>query len=281
MSTLSRRPCRHHLPHATWTRLLTQRSSLKGHTDAGRRPTPQRQRTPDADLAVNCVAAAPVPPWKRASDLLLILLALPLIMILVPMLYVWIKLVSPGHFIFKQTRIGRGGKPFTLYKIRTMKPRAAEHVHQSHVIHLVKSNLPLSKLDFGHDSRLIPGAWLLRMSGLDELPQLVNVLRGEMSLVGPRPCLPAEFPLYNLDHYQRFSTQPGLTGLWQVERTGTTTFSQMVKMDVRYVHRMSPWLDTKILLKTPAALLGQVMTCARIRAGEAAARRVFSRIFAR
>jgi lipopolysaccharide/colanic/teichoic acid biosynthesis glycosyltransferase len=197
------------------------------------------------------------------------------------MLYVWIKLVSPGHFIFKQTRIGCGGKPFTLYKIRTMKPRAAEQVHQYHVIHLVKSNLPMSKLDCCGDSRVIKGGWLLRMSGLDELPQLINVLRGEMSLVGPRPCLPGEFPLYSPDHYPRFSTLPGLTGLWQVERTSTTTFPQMVKMDVRYVRRLSFWLDLKILLKTPAALLGQVTTCARIRAGEAAARRVFSRIFAR
>jgi lipopolysaccharide/colanic/teichoic acid biosynthesis glycosyltransferase len=98
------------------------------------------------------------------------------------------------------------------------------------------------------------------MFGLDELPQLINVLRGEMSMVGPRPCVPSEFQLYNVDHYRRFAVQPGLTGLWQVERTQSTTFHEMVGMDIAYVDRLSPWSDFKILMKTPVSLVLQFAT---------------------
>jgi lipopolysaccharide/colanic/teichoic acid biosynthesis glycosyltransferase len=194
--------------------------------------------------------------WKRELDLLLLLLILPLALVVVPLLCCWIQIVSPGPCIFRQTRIGRGGKPFTMYKLRTMKPRAETAVHEAHVTRLVGANQPLIKLD-GADQRLIKGGRTIRMLGFDELPQLINVLRGEMSVVGPRPCLPSEFPLYHMDHYRRFAVQPGLTGVWQVDRTQSTTFHDMEEMDIGYVDHLSPWTDIKIVAKTPVSLVLQ------------------------
>ncbi len=206
------------------------------------------------------VPAAPIPWGKRGFDLLLTLVMLPLLVLILPVLYCWIKLMSPGPFIYRQTRIGRGGKPFTMYKVRTMKPLAETTIHEDHVRHLVKTNQPLTKLDHG-DSRLIKGGCMIRMSGLDELPQLLNVLRGEMSLVGPRPCMSSEIPLYDEDHLGRFTVQPGLTGLWQVQRSKATTFRDMVAMDMEYAACLSLWTDFKIIMKTPLFLLVQSATC--------------------
>jgi lipopolysaccharide/colanic/teichoic acid biosynthesis glycosyltransferase len=206
-----------------------------------------------------------IPVWKRVTDVTLVLLILPIIAFFACIIYSWIKIVSPGHVLFRQTRIGRGGKPFTIYKFRSMKMLACMEVHEAHVEHLIKSNLPMTKLDRVGDSRLITGGCLIRNSGLDELPQFINVLRGEMSLVGPRPCLPKEFDLYDESQRHRFSVQPGLTGQWQVSRSDTTTFSEMVKMDDDYVDQYSPWLDLQIILKTPLALLKQVRACAQTR----------------
>jgi lipopolysaccharide/colanic/teichoic acid biosynthesis glycosyltransferase len=130
------------------------------------------------------------------------------------------------------------------------------------VEHLIKSNLPMTKLDSAGDSRLIAGGCFIRSSGLDELPQLINVLRGEMSLVGPRPCLPREYDLYDETQRSRFQVQPGLTGQWQVSRTETTTFTEMVSMDDQYVNQFSLTTDLRIILKTPVALLAQMRACA-------------------
>ena len=142
-----------------------------------------------------------------------------------------------------------------------MSPTAATNVHEAHVEHLIKSNKPMIKLDATGDSRLIRGGCLIRTSGLDELPQFINVLRGEMSLVGPRPCLQIESELYDAHQRHRFAVQPGLTGLWQVSRTNFTTFSEMVEMDNNYVDRLAPIIDIQIILKTPFALLCQMKTC--------------------
>jgi lipopolysaccharide/colanic/teichoic acid biosynthesis glycosyltransferase len=115
----------------------------------------------------------------------------------------------------------------------------------------------MTKLD-ARDSRLIHGGRLLRALGLDELPQLLNVLRGEMSLVGPRPCLEYEYEQFSQRHRERFETLPGLTGLWQVSGKNRTTFEQMMNLDIRYVREKSLWLDLKILAKTIPAILIQV-----------------------
>jgi lipopolysaccharide/colanic/teichoic acid biosynthesis glycosyltransferase len=184
---------------------------------------------------------------------------LPILVILASFVFIWIRVVSPGNVLFRQTRIGRGGKPFTIYKFRSMNLSVPTRVHEAHVVNLIRSNKPMTKLDVCGDSRLIRGGGLLRISGLDELPQFFNILRGEMSLVGPRPCLPREFELYHENHLlHRFDVQPGLTGQWQVERNESTTFSDMVRMDDDYVDHLSPVRDMQILLRTPIALLGQV-----------------------
>lgn len=191
---------------------------------------------------------------------------LPLTLVLVMIVFCWIKLVSRGPVIFRQTRIGRGGRPFTMYKFRTMKPGAGTAVHEAHVAHLIHTNRPMTKMDCW-DDRLIKGACFIRTFGLDELPQLINVLRGEMSLVGPRPCVPREFHFYDMEYARRFAVQPGLTGLWQVERTPFTTFREMAEMDLEYVDRLSPWTDFKILMRTPVSQVVQFAShaCAKAR----------------
>lgn len=116
----------------------------------------------------------------------------------------------------------------------------------------------MAKLDDQRDSRLIPGGWILRASGLDELPQLFNVLCGEMSVVGPRPCIPSEFDAYSPSHRERFDAVPGLTGLWQVSGKNRTTFEEMVRLDIQYARNASLALNLEIMLRTPSALVAQI-----------------------
>jgi lipopolysaccharide/colanic/teichoic acid biosynthesis glycosyltransferase len=115
----------------------------------------------------------------------------------------------------------------------------------------------MTKLDARSDPRLIPFGAALRATGLDELPQILNVLRGEMSIVGPRPCIPYEYELYEPWHRRRFDAVPGLTGLWQVSGKNRTTFDQMIRLDIDYAERASLWLDLTIMLKTLPALITQ------------------------
>lgn len=139
-----------------------------------------------------------------------------------------------------------------------MKADACSSGHEQHLTSLMASNTPMTKLDRGGDSRIIVGGRLLRSSGLDELPQLLNVLKGEMSLVGPRPCLPYEFALYTDRHKQRLTVAPGLTGLWQVTGKNRTTFEQMIDLDIAYTDRLSFAQDLSIILKTGGVLLRQL-----------------------
>jgi hypothetical protein len=139
-----------------------------------------------------------------------------------------------------------------------MHPGADTAVHRQHWNHLIGSNLPMAKMDFYGDPRLIPGGWWLRASGLDELPQLINVLRGEMSLVGPRPCLPFEYDKYLPWQKERFNALPGLTGLWQVSGKNKTTLDDMMHLDVHYTRNKSLWLDLEIILMTAPALIIQI-----------------------
>jgi lipopolysaccharide/colanic/teichoic acid biosynthesis glycosyltransferase len=114
------------------------------------------------------------------------------------------------------------------------------------------------KMDARGDSRLIPGGRLIRASGLDELPQIINVFRGEMSVVGPRPCVPYEYEQYLPWQRARFNVVPGLTGLWQVSGKNRTTFEEMIRLDLRYAETRSLWLDLKIMVLTLPALLAQL-----------------------
>jgi lipopolysaccharide/colanic/teichoic acid biosynthesis glycosyltransferase len=123
----------------------------------------------------------------------------------------------------------------------------------------MEANCPMTKLDASGDPRIIRGGRVLRATGLDELPQLFNVLRGEMSLVGPRPCTPHEFQRYQVWQQARVNVPPGLTGYWQVNGKNKTTFTEMIHMDIYYARNMSLWLDLWIMLRTPAALMEQLL----------------------
>jgi lipopolysaccharide/colanic/teichoic acid biosynthesis glycosyltransferase len=200
---------------------------------------------------------AETPLWKRLLDVVLILLTLPASLPIFLFIACVIKLVSSGPVFYRQERIGLGGLKFNCLKFRSMKPGADTGVHQKHLKQLIQSNVPMTKMDKSGDPRLIPGGAWLRATGLDELPQLINVLRGEMSLVGPRPCTPYEYEDYSPWHKQRCNTLPGLTGLWQVSGKNKTTFTEMINMDIYYASHKTLWMDLTIIFKTLPALAGQ------------------------
>jgi len=201
---------------------------------------------------------ASMPAWKRAGDMIFALLALPLLAAATLLMTAVTSLVSPGPVFFRQQRVGRGGRLLSVLKFRTMRVGADTAVHQNHFKGLVASNAPMVKLDAQGDARLIPGGWLLRASGMDELPQLINVLRGEMSLIGPRPCIPNEFEQMTPAQRGRVGAVPGLTGLWQVSGKNRTTFEEMIRLDIHYAHHVSMLGDLRIVLLTPVALIVQV-----------------------
>src|SRR6266852_2315688 len=189
-----------------------------------------------------------VPGWKRFLDLSCILLSLPLWLPVMVLASLAIIVVSPGPILFRQERIGYRGLRFSCVKFRTMLVGADTSLHQSHLHGLMTSRAPMKKMDVTGDPRLIPLGALLRSTGLDELPQIINVLRGDMSLVGPRPCVPYEAEDYLSWQKERFKTLPGLTGLWQVSGKNQTTFNEMINLDIAYVRNKSLRLDIKIIL---------------------------------
>ena len=200
----------------------------------------------------------PLPAWKRTLDLTFCFLCLPILGLMTLGAAIIMKLTSPGPIFFTQERVGLRGKRFKIYKFRSMKVSAETDSHQQHLKELIHSRAPMLKLDTKKDNRMIPGAKFLRATGLDELPQVINILRGEMSLVGPRPCIPYEYEEYSAQQRHRFAATPGLTGLWQVSGKNRTTFDQMIALDIRYAHEKSLWLDLKIIVMTPIALLQQI-----------------------
>jgi exopolysaccharide production protein ExoY len=199
-----------------------------------------------------------VPAWKRVLDLFCILLALPGVLFFMLCIALLIKLVSRGPVLIRQERIGLGCRRFGCLKFRTMHVGSDTGVHQQHLKNLLRSDVPMMKMDSMGDPRLIRFGAILRATGLDELPQLINVLRGEMSLVGPRPCLPYEFELYEPWQRERFNTLPGLTGLWQVRGKNRTTFVEMIQLDIQYARTKSLLLDLQILAATFGTLASQV-----------------------
>ena len=199
-----------------------------------------------------------LPLWKRSLDIACCLVAFPFFALCTLVAAVVIKTVAPGPIFFQQERVGFMGRRFKLYKFRTMHEGASTSSHQSHFAELVASKRPMQKLDSKGDSRLIPGGWLLRASGLDELPQIINVLRGEMSIVGPRPCIPYEFEQYTGWQRKRLNSAPGLTGLWQVSGKNRTTFDEMIQFDVTYSEKRSLGMDLSIILRTVPALCAQI-----------------------
>ena len=201
--------------------------------------------------------AVALPKWKRFIDLAMVTLLFPVWLPIMTLVALWVAVTSPGPVFYRQPRIGFKGRRFMLIKFRTMKVNAETHIHEAYLEHLIVSDRPMIKLDSTGDPRLILGGKFLRVTGLDELPQIFNVLKGEMSLVGPRPCTVGEFERYAPEQRARVNALPGLTGLWQVNGKNRTTFRQMIEMDIFYSRNISLSLDLKIILRTLPAIVGQ------------------------
>jgi lipopolysaccharide/colanic/teichoic acid biosynthesis glycosyltransferase len=202
---------------------------------------------------------------KRGVDILLVLLGLLLLWPLLLLIAIAIKLHSEGPVIFTQERVGydqrtRTVRTFRFYKFRSMRVNCDDTLHRAHVAKLIHENTAVSggqpSLKLARDPRITGLGRLLRRSSLDELPQLFNVLKGDMSIVGPRPALPYEVAMYEEWHRQRLQCVPGITGWWQVKGRSTVSFDEMVKMDIWYIRHRSLALDLKILfLLTPWAVI--------------------------
>ena len=170
-----------------------------------------------------------------------------------------IKVNSEGPVFYKQQRMGLNGKTFSIFKFRSMYTNCDSKDHKEYIEKYIgdQKNAAVEPGVFKlkNDSRITPVGEFLRKTSIDELPQLINVLRGDMSLVGPRPPIPYECDLYDIWHRRRLlSCRPGITGLWQVMGRSRTTFDEMVRLDLKYICEWSLWLDLKILLKTPGAV---------------------------
>ncbi len=205
---------------------------------------------------------------KRCMDIVLSLLFLIITLPLFLLIALLIKVDSPGPVIFRQTRIGKDGKPFTFVKFRSMRQDANPQVHQEHMRGVIRgadtSGTPGGE-DSGdggeragklsNDARVTRVGRIIRKTTLDELPQLLNVLKGEMSLVGPRPPLPYEMEMYEDWHMRRLKVLPGMASLWVVRGRADIPFDDQARMDIEYIENQSLWLDTKILLQTPWAVV--------------------------
>ncbi|KPK78230.1 MAG: hypothetical protein AMJ79_00335 [Phycisphaerae bacterium SM23_30] len=205
-----------------------------------------------------------MPAYKRITDIIGSLLGIIILSPFFAIIALLIQLVSPGPVFFKQERMGYLGKRFKMWKFRTMKVGADQEQHQRYLADLIKSGAEgsadsgksMKKLE--NDSRIIPLGNFMRKTAIDELPQLFNVLRGDMSLIGPRPPIPYEVKEYHRWHYGRFDTVPGMTGLWQVSGKNRTTFKEMVRFDITYARGMSWRLDARILAGTIPAIVTQI-----------------------
>ena len=207
----------------------------------------------------NTTATEWIPVWKRALDLVTVCALLPAALPLMALIALTIRCTSRGPVLFRQERVGLRGKRFMCLKFRSMVLSADVRDHQRHFQKLITAGMPMTKLDSSGDTRLIRCGSFLRSTGLDELPQIFNILRGDMSVVGPRPCIPYEYEMYDDRQKQRFDAVPGLTGLWQVNGKNKTTFEQMVQMDLFYAHHKSFWLDLRIIVQTLPAVLQQTI----------------------
>jgi len=218
---------------------------------------------PPADLSAEPITsqnASPVPNASpvdaalcRALDVLVSAVALLLFLPVLALIALCIRLDSRGPILFVQKRVGKDGKGFPVFKFRSMFTDAEARLPT--VLAANERTGPVFKMR--QDPRITrTGRWLRRCS-LDEVPQLLNVLRGEMSLVGPRPALPREVALYTPEQHQRLPGLPGLTGLWQVSGRATLSFEESVALDLAYVQRQSVWLNVVVLARTiPAVLTG-------------------------
>jgi lipopolysaccharide/colanic/teichoic acid biosynthesis glycosyltransferase len=199
----------------------------------------------------------------RAIDLVIAPILLVLLSPVLVAIAIAIKLDSPGPVLFRQRRLGRGMTPFTVQKFRTMKQGVSQEIHREFVIGLIAGEEPARvdgkpQFKLSVDPRVTRLGRFLRRSSLDELPQLWNVLRGDMSLVGPRPAIAYEVEHYPAAWLARFRVKPGVTGLWQVSGRSELTMADMVRLDIEYAERRTAWLNLSILLRTiPVVLLAR------------------------
>ena len=200
---------------------------------------------------------------KRIYDLLVATFALLITSPIFFLVSLCIKCTSRGSVLYAQTRVGQKGDLFTLYKFRTMKTNSENEVHRNYVTKLIGGEIKKQRQSedeeclykLKNDHRITRVGRFLRIWSLDELPQLLNVLKGDMSLVGPRPPLSYEVEKYNAWQLQRLDALPGLTGLWQVNGRSRTTFDEMVRLDIQYIRNASLSRDIKISLQTLKAIL--------------------------
>ena len=201
---------------------------------------------------------------KRAMDVVGSFLALLLLSPVLALIAAMIKLTSKGPILFKQERVGQYGQKFTFLKFRSMQCKNDTSIHEAFVKDLItrKNNAAPASGEgakvykIQHDPRVTSIGRILRRTSLDELPQFINVFRGDMSLVGPRPPIPYEVKCYDIWHKRRLlAVKPGITGLWQVSGRSRIGFDDMVRLDLKYARTWSIWLDIKILLKTPRAVI--------------------------
>lgn len=196
---------------------------------------------------------------KRALD---VALAFPMLLLCAPLwvaVSLWIRCTSPGPALFRQRRVGFRGRRFMLWKFRTMV-QAGDGVHRAYTAAWIRSGEDAPRengiFKLGRDERITGAGRFLRKYSLDELPQLLNVLRGEMSLVGPRPAMEYEAAEYEAWQYARFDAPAGITGLWQVSGRNCLSFARMVELDLQYIREWSLLGDVRILLRTIPAVLG-------------------------
>ncbi|HKC29239.1 MAG TPA: sugar transferase [Jatrophihabitans sp.] len=226
------------------TRQRAATSTMSGEAGAHRRAPARRLGKRLFDIAVAAVIMCALLPVFVVVSLLVVL-------------------TSRGGAIYRQERIGRGGVPFVMFKFRTMRAGCSDALHREYVVRLLTDDTPpvggangMYKLEA--DPRVTGVGRILRRTSLDELPQLWNVLTGDMSLVGPRPALPWEAEMFSATHRERFRVPPGLTGLWQVSGRSKIAMRDGLDLDVEYVRRQSFRLDLVILLKTVPAVIAAV-----------------------
>ncbi len=210
-------------------------------------------------------AAAIQPPGPRGWERVVrrgidVLVAVVVLLLMAPVLLgiaLWIRMETPGPALFHQQRIGRGGAPFQLYKFRTMRTGADDAAHRALIAAELRGENKTSggSTKLGEDPRVTRAGKFLRRTSLDEIPQLLNVLRGQMTLVGPRPCLDWEAAMFPREYAARFDVLPGLTGLWQIRGRSTVGTLDMLRMDLEYVRNRRLGLDLAILALTIPTLL--------------------------
>ena len=196
--------------------------------------------------------------FKRFIDIVISIFALIILSPVILFIMIAIKVSAPGKILFKQARVGKNGKEFQFYKFRSMRESTEDDKEEDRVkkmIEFMKDDNADSGTKIINNSRITWIGKIIRKTSLDELPQLLNVLKGEMSIVGPRPCLPYEYENYDDWQRRRVNVIPGCTGVWQVWGRSSVSFKESVVLDLYYINNMSPWFDLQIMLQTVPAIL--------------------------